>query len=540
MKLTKYEVPDFPVLAWMAEASSGPMEISLRHGALVETGKDYFVEGAWNGPFATHDFHKADAFFGSGGRLADGELTIAPSASTTDYCYYQTLTDGRLLVTNSLPLLLAALDDELDPACRDYLRINNSILSGISSYQPRMPTKRGSVLRLVYQNLRLTCKGICLENKPFPAAFSCYRDYVAGLSASYAAIAENARDPMRRHPLQITSTQSKGYDSTAANAIAVEHGLDAVFSIARSKGHGKFADQDEAYGVDDSGEQIGQALGFDCTFVDRRALEGQPESEHLYYASLHASEDTNMAGINPHIKAPALLLSGCMGEITAPWDYYYARGYKTEHIADLERADHGGHGMGEIRLAMGFIHLPFFFIGARRREDILEITASPEMDPWRMHNNYDRPISRRIAEEAGVPRTHFGQQKNATAMVFTPPLLPVGAALRKEYIRYLDSAGVMPSWKWRLLPFVHSVNRVLWFVSPKKYLWLYYVQRVISRLIRRDYQFPTLWQQLDNAFYSFCVNKRACEYAMMMGQSPERISAVDMQEEDRIAPNRNK
>lgn len=516
MKLIKQVISELPVLAWLAEILPTESIVYLKHGELVETGDNYFVEGVWNGVFSAHDFHQTDAFFGSGGRLESDEFIIVPSASTTDYCYYQKNTSGHYFFSNSLPFLLAAVDDSLDPMCRDYLRINNSILRGISSYDSKLPTQYGEVKRLLHFNLRWTAGNIKLEMKKNSPSFKSYKDYTNYLSTCYGEIASNARDPSRHHPLQITSTQSKGYDSTAVNAIAKKNGLDAVFSIARGKGAGKFADQDQTIEVDDSGEKIGEALGFKCTFIERRALSKKHEYEHLYYASIHASEDTNMVGINAHIKAPTLLLTGCMGEITETWNHYYSRGYNVDYIADQQRGDHGGHGMGEIRLTIGFIHLPFFYIGARQRKDIMDITASKEMDPWRMHNNYDRPISRRIAEDAKVPRADFGQRKNATAMVFTPPLIPNGNLLREEYISYLNNSGVMPRWKFRFIPLVHRINQTLWFISPKNHLWLYYIQRLISRMLRRDYQLPIVWQYLDNVFYCFCVNKRTNEYKLIL------------------------
>ncbi|MGH7793073.1 MAG: hypothetical protein ACREOB_12235, partial [Thermodesulfobacteriota bacterium] len=40
------------------------------------------------------------------------------------------------------------------------------------------------------------------------------------------------------------------------------------------------------------------------------------------------------------------------------------------------------------------------------------INRSPEMKPWCVVGNYDRPIARRIVEEAGVPRELFGNRKH--------------------------------------------------------------------------------------------------------------------------------
>lgn len=46
-----------------------------------------------------------------------------------------------------------------------------------------------------------------------------------------------------------------------------------------------------------------------------------------------------------------------------------------------------------------------------------KIAKSEAMRPWRLNTEYDRPIPRRIAEEAGVPRELFGQKKQAAAML---------------------------------------------------------------------------------------------------------------------------
>jgi hypothetical protein len=46
-----------------------------------------------------------------------------------------------------------------------------------------------------------------------------------------------------------------------------------------------------------------------------------------------------------------------------------------------------------------------------RHRDIWKVTISEEMGPWRLGNDYDRPIPRRIVEEKGVPRNLFGFAK---------------------------------------------------------------------------------------------------------------------------------
>jgi len=69
----------------------------------------------------------------------------------------------------------------------------------------------------------------------------------------------------------------------------------------------------------------------------------------------------------------------------------------------------GGCALGEFRLRTGFIQFPLACSGALHARAIKAITDSPAMKPWSIGGGYDRPIARRIAEEAGVPRHLFGQ-----------------------------------------------------------------------------------------------------------------------------------
>jgi hypothetical protein len=66
---------------------------------------------------------------------------------------------------------------------------------------------------------------------------------------------------------------------------------------------------------------------------------------------------------------------------------------------------------------------------------ISKISDSPEMEPWRLHNSYDRPIPRRIAEAAGVDRGLFGVRKK---MVSTSQAYPSNARLRKGFFDFLE------------------------------------------------------------------------------------------------------
>jgi hypothetical protein len=207
-------------------------------------------------------------------------------------------------------------------------------------------------------------------------------------------------------------------------------------------------------------------------------------------------------------------MTGALGEIWYTEDRYR----KNTINAALKRWDTAGHGLAEWRLATGFIQLPIPYLGARRREDIHHITHSPEMDGWRLKNSYDRPIPRRLAEEAGVPRHMFGQKKFATVVEFPQPAVPRGTRLKAEFFDYLVAKGLCSRLTVRGLPFVLRFNEARAYYSPhNRYRAFYYLERLVARLLRKDdFKLPRLLRRLDGALFCYCVNKRAQEYGQML------------------------
>jgi hypothetical protein len=482
--------------------------VSVHHGLFVEVRDHFFIEGVWNGPFDKGNFGSTDCVFGTGAVLRNRSVLFVSSASTTDYLYYHQAAE-LVVVSNSLPLLLSYTGDSLDPHFTGYPVINDSIIAGINEYIRDIPTLKGSVKRLMYRNLEVSAGRVNETEKDMSPNFACYNDYYAYLAGNYQLIVDNIRDSSRKFPVQIFSTQSKGYDSTALNAIAAKFGIDNVFTITKGKSPKHFATRDKDTQIDDDGTAVCNALGLNFVPIDRRSFTREFDQEYLYYAALHYNQDANFNEIMGYVSDVSVILTGTLGEM-----WYTAQCCKDRpgYInADLKRWDHGGHGLSEIRLVVGFIHLPLGYIGARRREDIFRITESPEMGPWRLENSYDRPIPRRIAEEAGVPRDLFGQVKVGSVVLFPSPSLPYGRGLREEFLESLVNEGIMTRWATKLWPFVHFVNTVISF--RYNYRAVYYLERLISRIIRKEFAFDSLWKRLDGSLFCFCVNKCAHEYA---------------------------
>jgi len=509
MKLIFKPKEELPKLAWIANVEPQKQQATISHGSWVEVMEQGFIEGIWDGEFSKASFHRAACVFGSGAVVCDKKITFVSSTSTTDYLYWWSNKDRSLVtVANSLPLLLAFMDDELDSKVKEYESINNSITLGINRYIRKIPTKKGEVNRLMYWNLAVTAEQIFEHDKPLPPSFTAYKDYAAYLFQCYERLASNARDAGRSHPMAIFSTQSKGYDSTATNSVAKDYGIDLVFTVTKGKAIGYFASEDKHLETDDDGTAICKFFGLKNVPIERRALENDSEMEYLFYAGMHETGDFNLQQISAHIDQPTVLITGTLGEL-----WYRAKDNRPNSInEELFRWDLGTHSLTEVRLQAGYVQLAFPYIGAINRVDILRITESEEMGPWQLGNDYDRPIPRRLAEEAGLERNMFGQRKMASALEHPFPTIPVNKQLRHNYLEFLIQDKILTRWQMHLLPLARWWNAIVWTTSPRRHIWNYYLQRALSKLLRKQFNFPLVWRQLNNALFCFCVNQRIKDY----------------------------
>lgn len=381
---------------------------------------------------------------------------------------------------------------------------------GIKRYERKIPTQNGFVNRLIHSNLIVEKGKIKEKEKRSSDQFSCFQEYENYLKEAYGRIAENARHPGRARPLHIYSTQSRGYDSTAVNSIAKDFGIDKVFTIPIPRNNRTFGNIEIPKVLNDDGSEICARLGLSCEYIDRLELEFEFPEEYLFYASLHRRADANLLGAIRKMETPSLLLTGVLGEIWYPRE-------KTRQGTvndELVRWDLSGHGLTEIRLALGFVQVAVPFIGARSREDILHITESEEMKPWSLGTAYDRTIPRRIAEMAGVPRNLFGQIKMATTIISPRPCMPINKFLQEEFIEFLVGENLLSQWQIKLIPLVHKVNH--WITHPSQYKSIYYFERVIARIRRSEYRIPLFWLRLEGALFCYFVNKRANEFSEIL------------------------
>lgn len=398
--------PDLPRLAWVLEYLRGDDTIRVVHGPWVETRPTFFSEGGWRGPFSRGALDRSDLTLGSGARLLGDRFVISTPSHSLDRLQSLTTKDG-LFVSNSLPFLLAVSGQHCDDRYPYYDIDLMAFLDGLPSAVSSIPLRDSRRIDLFYctnltidRDLRTTP-----EQKPnFGVRPMNYQEYWTFLREMVRDVSANLSDSDRSILYRPLATLSSGYDSPACAVLATTVGCReaATFTSARSNF------EESA----DSGGRIGERLGLKVHTFERDEYLGrtdQPEVEFLSVGT--GGEDVVMAALE-HILPNTLLFTGFLG------DTVWGLTGSPEASSRYRMTYPAGSSATEFRLRVGFVHFPVPQSHHRLHPWIERISCSPEMAPWRLGRDYDRPIPRRIAEEAGVPREWFGVSKKAITQPF--------------------------------------------------------------------------------------------------------------------------
>lgn len=402
MKLNVTRIASLPPMAWALKWSGGRVDAVCGSKTLVADNGAF--EGGWSGGDCWQPWSDQTAYFGSGFYLSAGELVLIAASHTCEAVFTLETSEG-LYASNSVAFLLTYSKSDL--AISDFSRRLWSLTKGVSEYGRELCSIRGQTLGrymcgAVVVSSDLTLKEIASQVKAPAATFDEYKKFLLRVVSDVRATSGSSR---------LVSYLSKGYDSVACAALMRELGGGTALSITTSR-----------YGVDDSGAEIANALGVDAVLIERPTRETYPggvagrnvferlteediSNRYEFFVGLNmADECLNIDG--RHLQ-DTVVLTGFHGDKI--WDINQP-GNRV-----LERGDSTGSSLYEFRLRTGFVHVPVPMIGAWSHPELLELGQSCEMASWRLGNKYDRPIARRLGEEAGVPRDFFGQKKQAAA-----------------------------------------------------------------------------------------------------------------------------
>jgi hypothetical protein len=380
---------DLPPLAWIARARQGLLEVHC--GVAVRTDPAAFFEGSWVVPPDLGSIADSTAIFGSGIVGQSDDLVVVPPSHPLErlFLYSEAHSSRGWIISNSLAGLLQAAGLELDPDT-DYPSIFVVAADDAHSSILEVPTNRAPVLSVRYDNFRISMAGaLTIQPRPTERPFTSFADFRDRTVAALRSATANAPD------YEMVVSISSGYDSTAVAAMAAAAGCRKAVTFRE----GKPVRSDPS--LDDSGARAAAQLGMAVESFDRLAYltrDDLPEAEFL--ATGMSGEDVVMAAMEQSLRQ-RMVLTGS--------EAFRLKGMP--YRPPLHRGDLSACSMTEFRLRTNFVHLPLLFFGASEKRSVIRITDSAEMDAWRLPGTYDKPIQRRIAEEAGLPRGTFATVK---------------------------------------------------------------------------------------------------------------------------------
>jgi len=424
MRLSPRLVPGWPKLAWVATFTKGAGTIEVLHGPMVETAEDWCVEAVWAGEFAAGDFDRTDLVFGTGVRCRGDQVVFVSPGHVFDRLWY-CLHAGSWYVSNSLAALLACSKIRLLAGYPYYARDIQTIANGLEDYVRSIPTESTSVSIAYYENV--VYDGKKMREYPKPALtppFREFSDYQRFLFETAESIAANYSSPARKHKIVPLASISSGYDSPACAIIARHAGCRMTVSFRQST---------SLWRGSDSGESIARHLKMACKTYDTTA-KMYPNEEAIWAAEGRAGVVNYTQFDFP--EPLCLFFTGWHGD--SMWGVDEQRAARP-----FVRSSTGPLGLCEFRLFRGFFHCVVPFWGIGRADELKALSLSAEMKPWRIRPGHDRPIPRRIIEEAGVPREVFGRRKKNTSHD-APFLWPYSPGAKERFAQYLSTHGVSP------------------------------------------------------------------------------------------------
>jgi hypothetical protein len=395
MELVASPNPNLPPRSWAAVLPSGSTSARLHHGSGIDVLDDAFVEGAWAGEFEDLGFRSA-FLIGSAGSVEDDHVVFCAPDHNLEKLTVITTETGTT-VSNSFAFALAVSGTDLDPGYRTYRNAFESFKHGTKRAQRVLPL-RGGTARLAYcDDVSVGPGGVEVRERNVGRRdFSSFEDYVDHLRSTLERLLANVRAKGRKDRFEPLATVSSGFDSAACAALARPFGCVDGCTIVR---------RDEQGNLVDHGGPLIAALRMTLHEIDRLAYLQSPVAlEPEFLGGGYAIQDITMAGLEPLVGG-RLVITGIHGD--AVWSL--------EDRPDLEhlrRGDSAGATISEFRLRSDWLHLPLPFIGARGVASLRTVSAAPAMQPWRYGGHYDRPIPRRILQEAGVSPDLFGQVKH--------------------------------------------------------------------------------------------------------------------------------
>lgn len=455
MQFKYIPVDTLPRLAWCARIDKGRDTVVVYHGIQVETQPEFFAEGVWNGEFNAHDFISATIHCGTGAALDSGRLRVCASTDKLSPLF-SIRKPNCVFISNSPLFALSAAEEMPDPAypfyAYDFLRIWRQ---GIYGNNGAIRTASRTPFHLHFCTVMMVDRdlSVSFERHPTDPCPDHYNQYKQLLTAGVKAVLCNGEDPQRRAPYTPLSTISKGYDSCTTSALATSAGCKEAIT---------FTDSREDNPAIDSGAEIARIMGMNCTEHDRWAYLKKEEPVDAEFALLTLASNAPVAAVEDMLPQ-RIMVTGHLGDIWSKTNAERFRSFREPYSPKTS-----GMGQLEYRLRVGYQTFIASYIGAIHSKDIQAISNSDEMQRWRIDGHYDKPIPRRILEEAGVPGDRLAVKKHAgghAAYTRADNFSPKGLIEYEQFVR--KNLASVPKRKVAFWYLTTKIQRMLWRLPGK-------------------------------------------------------------------------
>lgn len=388
-----------PALAWLATISKNDETIKVSCGEAVVTSNEWFAAGVWNGDLQKGEIDTCSTCCCTGMKIntkSGGVNLITPNH--LQETVFAIETDGKLYVSNSMTFVLVASGSKLIKKYKAYVADMGSILYGLKSDKlvKQSPLCNGRKLQYFRCCIAEIHRDLQIKEKTRHSGleFRNFSDYKQKLIDILEAINNNATDKTRKMPYGMIGTISRGYDAPSVCALAKNVGCSEVFT---------FVDN-----ADDDGTENANILGY--TNIHRVNSKEYKSNEKLLEAEAFASGETDPVFINfEDLYRDKLLLLGERGDSVYERLHSNANNDFDFHVGN--QLSQASQTIFENMLKNNSIVIAVPLIGGDRWTDLKRISNSEDMKPFSVGKHYDRPISRRLLEDAGVKREMFGQRK---------------------------------------------------------------------------------------------------------------------------------
>lgn len=396
-------VETLPQLAWGACLKPGNRTITVYHGPAVETSSKGFIEGAWDGQFDAFDIESATIVSGTGAFLSDGQVSFLSSTDRLSPIF--SITKDRCVYISNSPVFALSMAQvkphETYPFYTyDFLKIWRG---GLYCLSGNLRTNSAEHLSVHFSTIMTinTRSAVSYKTYVLCAAPEDYTAYRSKLIDGTKQVFKNASDPQRRRAYKPVAAISQGYDSTASAVLACLAGCTDTVTYFDSGHSGPY---------EDSGLENAARLGMTCKEYDRWAYLKRGDLVEADFGLYATATSTPLVSMETQL-AGRILVSGHFGDTI--WGKEKAS--FCDNLSQPWARFVSGVNQIEFRLRVGYLSFSPVLIGARHNLKIHGITISDEMQPWSVPGSYDRPIPRRLAEEAGLPRDSFGMRKKGSS-----------------------------------------------------------------------------------------------------------------------------